>query len=1070
MSLQHKLSKGIKRCAWLAISLTFVLLLVTVTAAAADTVEVEPSVDPIRNKDNFSAVVYDNTNGLPAAEANAIVETSEGFIWIGCYAGLVKYDGNTFERLDSTQGVSSISSLYVDKQDRLWIGTNDNGVALMENGKFRFWDEKDGLEASKINDIEGDDDGCVYVGTTEGITLFKPNLEMVSLKDERIRDVYVESMVSGRDGLIYGTSHDGNVFILRDGNLVNYYEKDETMHPITCVYPDSKKPGWFYYGTEDEGVFHVNLKSGFNTAEQIDISPLVGVYDIKQIGDYIWICSRSGIGVIAEDGFHSLDFLPLNNSVDHMMMDYEGNLWFTSSRQGVMKLVANRFTDVFKRYGIEDIVINSTCMMDGKLFMGSDNGLIVADDAGLIESIPLASVRKADGGPLNEDQEASDLLELLDGIRIRSIIRDSRDRLWISTWKSLGLLRYDQGELTIFDQTDGLLSNSIRSVYETKDGRMLVAITGGLNIIEEDRVVAAYDKDDGIVNNETLNVCEAPNGDVLVGSNGDGIYVINAGGIRNIGKNDGLNSCVIMRIKYDEDNKIFWLVTGNSLAYMTEAYKVKTISKFPYPDNLDILKNSKGDMWILSSDGIYIAPAKDLIANKATDPVHYGIANGIPCIATSNPYNYLTEEGDLYISGRTGVVKVNIEEPLENIHNLKMSVPYVKADSKFIYPDEKGYFRIPASTKKLAVYAYVYNYSLTDPMVSFMLRGFERKPSVLKRSDLGALYYTNLKGGTYRFDMQVMDALGRNSKTMTATIIKAKAFYEQVWFFVLAMTAFVVCALAILQLYVREKMKKVEKQHREKAERERITNDLHMANQIQTSVLPHEFPPFPERKEFELYAMMEPAREVGGDFYDFFLIDEDHLCLVIADVSGKGIPASLFMMNSKVLIKSFASGDNSPSEVLEKVNKEICENNQMEMFVTVWLGVLELSTGKIVASNAGHEYPVIGHAGGEFELIRDKHGFVVGGMDGVKYTDYELQLQPGDKLFVYTDGVPEAANVRDELFGTDRMLDALNADRYAPVEELLRNVRRAVSEFTEGAEQFDDLTMLVAEYLGNVLE
>ena len=753
-----------------------------------------------------------------------------------------------------------------------------------------------------------------------------------------------------------------------------------------------------------------------------------------------------------------------------MMMDYEGNLWFTSSRQGVMKLVANRFTDVFKRYGIEDIVINSTCMMDGKLFMGSDNGLIVADDAGLIESIPLASVRKADGSPLNEDQEASDLLELLDGIRIRSIIRDSRDRLWISTWKSLGLLRYDQGELTIFDQTDGLLSNSIRSVYETKDGRMLVAITGGLNIIEEDRVVAAYDKDDGIVNNETLNVCEAPNGDVLVGSNGDGIYVINAGGIRNIGKNDGLNSGVIMRIRYDEDNKIFWLVTGNSLAYMTEAYKVKTISKFPYPDNLDILKNSKGDMWILSSDGIYIAPAKDLIANKATDPVHYGIANGIPCIATSNPYNYLTEEGDLYISGRTGVVKVNIEEPLENIHDLKMSVPYVKADSKFIYPDEKGYFRIPASTKKLVVYAYVYNYSLTDPMVSFMLRGFERKPSVLKRSDLGALYYTNLKGGTYRFDMQVMDALGRNSKTMTATIIKAKAFYEQVWFFVLAMTAFVVCALAILQLYVREKMKKVEKQHREKAERERITNDLHMANQIQTSVLPHEFPPFPERKEFELYAMMEPAREVGGDFYDFFLIDEDHLCLVIADVSGKGIPASLFMMNSKVLIKSFASGDNSPAEVLEKVNKEICENNQMEMFVTVWLGVLELSTGKIVASNAGHEYPVIGHAGGEFELIRDKHGFVVGGMDGVKYTDYELQLQPGDKLFVYTDGVPEAANVRDELFGTDRMLDALNADRYAPVEELLRNVRRAVSEFTEGAEQFDDLTMLVAEYLGNVLE
>ena len=1051
---------------WLVVSLAFVLLIVTQTVAAADTAAVEPTVDPVRNNDNYSAIVYDNTNGLPAAEANTIVQTSEGFIWIGCYAGLVRYDGNTFERLDSTQGVNSISSLYVDKQDRLWIGTNDNGLAVMENGEFRFWGEKDGLGAFKINDIEGDEDGCVYVGTTAGISMFKPNLEMSTLKDERIDDVYVENMVSGSDGLVYCTSHDGNIFILRDGNLVNYYEKDETMRSITCVYPDKKRPGWIYYGTEDEGVFHVNLKSGFNTAEHIDISPLIGVYDITQIGDYLWICTRNGVGVIAEDGFHSLDYLPLKNSVDHVMMDYQGNLWFTSSRQGVMKLVANRFTDVFARYGLEDRVINTTCMFDGKLFMGSDNGLIVTDDEGVVESIPLTSVRKADGGQLREDQMGSDLLKLLDGIRIRSIICDSKDRLWISTWKSLGLLRYDHGELTIFDETDGLLSNRVRSVSETRDGRILVAITGGLNIIKDDAVVTICDKDEGIVNTETLNVCEAPNGDILVGSNGDGIYVINSEGTSNIGRDAGLASGVIMRMIYDEENKVFWLVTGNSLAYMTEDYKVKTISKFPYPDNLDMLKNSKGDMWILSSDGIYVAPVKDLMANKATDPVHYGIANGIPCIATSNPYNYLTENGDLYISGRSGGVKVNIEESLEDIEELKMSVPFVKADSKFIYPDDKGYLRIPARTKKLAVYAYVYNYSLTDPTVSFMLRGFERKPSFLKRSELGPLYYTNLQGGTYRFDMQVMDAMGRDSKSMTATIIKAKAFYEQAWFFVLAMALFGGGSLAVLQLYVRDKMKKIEQKHREKAERERITNDLHMANQIQTSVLPHDFPPFPEKKEFELYAMMKPAREVGGDFYDFFLVDDDHLCLVIADVSGKGIPASLFMMNSKVLIKSFASGDNTPAEVLEKVNKEICENNQMEMFVTVWLGILELSTGKMVAANAGHEYPVIGHSGGEFEIIKDRHGFVVGGMEGVKYKDYELQLMPGDKLFVYTDGVPEATNAKNELFGVDRMLEALNADKHAPVEEMLRNVRKAVSEFAAGTEQFDDLTMLAMEYTG----
>jgi sigma-B regulation protein RsbU (phosphoserine phosphatase) len=239
-----------------------------------------------------------------------------------------------------------------------------------------------------------------------------------------------------------------------------------------------------------------------------------------------------------------------------------------------------------------------------------------------------------------------------------------------------------------------------------------------------------------------------------------------------------------------------------------------------------------------------------------------------------------------------------------------------------------------------------------------------------------------------------------------------------------------------------------------------------MATQIQTAVLPHVFPPFPDRKEFDLYASMDPAREVGGDFYDFFLIDDDHLGLVIADVSGKGIPAALFMMNAKLLMKSYAQRGITPSEVFEKANNEICENNQAEMFVTAWLGILEISSGKMTASNAGHEYPVIGHQVSGFELVKDKHGLVIGGMEGMKYQDYELQLNPGDRLFVYTDGVPEATNSNNELFGTDRMLDALNADIKASPEDMLGNVYNAVGKFVGEAEQFDDVTMLGLAYYG----
>ena len=192
------------------------------------------------------------------------------------------------------------------------------------------------------------------------------------------------------------------------------------------------------------------------------------------------------------------------------------------------------------------------------------------------------------------------------------------------------------------------------------------------------------------------------------------------------------------------------------------------------------------------------------------------------------------------------------------------------------------------------------------------------------------------------------------------------------------------------------------------AEKERIGTELSLAQTIQENSIPNIFPPFPGRNDFDIYATMQAAREVGGDFYNFFFVDDDHLALVIGDVSGKGIPASLFMMVTNILITDRTNMGGTPGEILTYVNKNICEHNQADMFVTVWLGILELSTGKLIASNAGHEYPAIKRADRLFELFKDKHGFVIGSIDDIKYKDYELTLSPGDKLFVYTDGVREA--------------------------------------------------------------
>lgn len=250
------------------------------------------------------------------------------------------------------------------------------------------------------------------------------------------------------------------------------------------------------------------------------------------------------------------------------------------------------------------------------------------------------------------------------------------------------------------------------------------------------------------------------------------------------------------------------------------------------------------------------------------------------------------------------------------------------------------------------------------------------------------------------------------------------------------------------------------------AERERISTELDLATRIQASMLPTVFPPYPDKTEFDIYASMDPAKAVGGDFYDFFLIDDDHLCVVMADVSGKGIPAALFMMASKIILSNYAKMGKTPSEILTAANESICANNQEDMFVTVWLGILELSTGKMTAANAGHEYPVIMNSEGRFEIYKDKHGFVIGGMPGFKFKEYTFDMKPGDKLFLYTDGVPEATNSEMQLFGTERMLDVLNEIADGSCEDILKGVRKGVDAFVKNAEQFDDLTMLCLEYKG----
>ena len=249
-------------------------------------------------------------------------------------------------------------------------------------------------------------------------------------------------------------------------------------------------------------------------------------------------------------------------------------------------------------------------------------------------------------------------------------------------------------------------------------------------------------------------------------------------------------------------------------------------------------------------------------------------------------------------------------------------------------------------------------------------------------------------------------------------------------------------------------------------DKERMKAELSMAKTIQESRLPSKFPAFPDRKDFDIYASMTPTKEVAGDFYDFFMVDDDHIALVIADVSGKGISASLFMMLSKAIIRCRLLGGESPADALDKSNAQIMQGNDSNMFVTVWVAVIDLRTGKGLAANAGHEHPALRRKDGKFELVKYRHSPAMGVMDGIPYTEHEFTLEPGDTLFVYTDGVPEATNINSELFGEEKLLVALNRDPDAAPEVIDRNVKKSIDMFVDEAEQFDDITMLTFKYFG----
>ena len=892
-------SKKIKTFICFCLALVTILSLLSLHMPAktvwADGTEQELAVDPTGQGDGYSAVLYDNTNGLPTSESNALAQTSDGFLWIGSYSGLIRYDGNTFERIDSTTGVASVVSLFVDSKDRLWVGTNDSGVAVMEKGAFRFYTKADGLRSSSIRAILEAPDGSIYVASTQDMAIIDTDMNLSLVNDIQLNYEYIRQLRLGSDDVIYGVTNAGSVITMRDGKLTGFFNSNEMgIMNIRTILPDVKKPGYVYIGTEKSDVYYGKLENGLKGVKVFNIDPLDYVNSIDQVGDQVWISADNGICVIQNGTAKKLENIPVDSSAEGVMADYQGNLWVASSKQGVMKIVPNQFTDVSRKYNLPTEVVNATCVYEDMILIGAKNdGLTVINDKGVVDSLPIEQASTASG----EELEATDLIEMLAGCRIRSIVRDSQNRVWFSTFGENALLRYDRGIVTRFGVADGLPSDRVRTVFERQDGSFMVACSGGLALIENDVVTKIYDESSGVNNTEILTAIETKNKNMIIGTDGDGIYFLKDGKATRVGIDAGLSSEVVMRLKEDTTRDVVWVVTSNSIAYMNEMGQVTTVKNFPYSNNFDLYQNSKGDMWILSSNGIYVISADELIANEEINPLYYGRDNGLSCIATANSYSDINDKGDLYISGTTGVSKVNIENTFESVSNVKMAVPFVDVDGTKIYPDSNGTITVPSNARKLTIYSYVFNYSLMNPSVTYYLDGFETHTTTVKRSELVPIGYTNLDGGEYRFVMEIMDEQGNDNKEYSVKIVKTKALHELMWFRLICVAGVGLFILGIVLLYIHHKTQAFLKKERQQKQliREIVEAFAKVIDMKDAYTNGHS-------SRVAQYTVML-ARELG---YDEETIEQYYDIALLHDIGKVGIPAEVLNKPGKLTDEEFA--------------------------------------------------------------------------------------------------------------------------------------------------------------------
>lgn len=719
------------------------------------------------NYNDYVQTVYSSQNGLPCGEANDIAQTGDGILWVGTYAGLYRYNGHTFQWMDM-ESVRNVNCLYVDEEGRLWIGSNDNGLSIAINGEIvNVIAQNQGLPSNSVRSIIKSSDGYYYVGTSSSMQILTLNAGLKILNTLGELN-YVDRLAADESGHVAGVTSSGTLYLLSQGRILSSLQMPSGSSVYKCCEFDPE--GRLWVGTTENEVYVYDISKGwFEEKDRMECAGLLSLEDLafRENGD-IFVSADNGVGLLTRDGtFERINTNDFNNSIDHMLIDYQGNLWFTSSRLGLLRMAPSDFQDIYSTAGMRPQVVNAIVKWQGAYYSGTDKGLDIFDLT-------------------KRHQITNELTELLSDVRIRCMLVDDQNHLWICTYGS-GLMEIEpDGTRYVYDQSSSGFGNRSRVVAQLSDGTIAAGGNTGIGFIRDHAVIATIPYAEGKISSMILSIAELKDGRVLAGTDGNGLAVLENWEVtRMLTRDDGLSSEVILRIVPDPASGGVFLVTSNGLCYMDKDDSIRALNNFPYFNNYDIWIREPDTFFVMSSAGIYLVDRSEILSDKAG--ISYELLDsrrGLNSSLTANSWNYYDETtGELFLPCDTGVYSTNTDNIEGSSSFCRINITSAEIDGSPARLDRYSPIHLRVGTSRLVLYPEIINYSIQEPPVGYWMEGFDSQWTILPQNELGSIVYTNLPSGSYNFHLAVYN--NQQDKILSERIYKVekeRELYESPFF------------------------------------------------------------------------------------------------------------------------------------------------------------------------------------------------------------------------------------------------------------------------------------------------